>query len=122
MGDGMRLLMLVMAALLVTSAASNAAENPVNGNVFLRTFCSKPDDPDVAALGYIHGFDNGAAVALSLAGKKDVLPYCVPDGVTYGQMGRVLCRYLVDNPNHTHESMAVLTAAALAKAWPCKTP
>lgn len=117
-----RLSMLVLASVVATSTAASAAEDPDNGNVFMQNFCSKPDDPHIAALGYLHGFDNGNRVALIFAEKKGVLPYCIPDGVTYGQMGRVLCRYLKDNPNQTHESMAALTAAALAKAWPCKAP
>jgi hypothetical protein len=44
---------------------------------------------------------------------------CVPQGVTYGQMIRVVVAYIERQPQQMHEDLRQLTILALHEAWPC---
>jgi len=44
--------------------------------------------------------------------------YCLPDGVSTGQIADVFCQYLRDNPARRHEDSSELISSAFAKAWP----
>ena len=70
-------------------------------------------------LGFIHG--NGATLdfAQGYYGKNDS-PYCIPDGVTNGQVAHVIVKYLEDHPERLHESDIGLVFHALRAAFPCK--
>ena len=119
----MRRAVIVLAALIAVPTEASAAENVNNGNYVVNNLCSTPDEPNVLLNSYAQGFVNGIRTALYFADKDlKVLPFCIPDKVTYGQVARVICHYLKENPAETHKGMAELTAQSLWKAWPCKAP
>jgi hypothetical protein len=45
--------------------------------------------------------------------------YCIPSGVTQGQMLEVVTKYLEGNPALRHWDATLLVAAALKEAFPC---
>jgi hypothetical protein len=65
----------------------------------------------------------GWSCASYLQGWTDVASvfnvYCAPDGVTNGQIFKVVFKYLNNNPEKLHETKSVLVAQALKKAFPC---
>ncbi len=46
--------------------------------------------------------------------------FCLPNGVTAGQIADSVGKYLTDNPQRRHFSGARLVAEALAEHYPCK--
>jgi hypothetical protein len=45
--------------------------------------------------------------------------FCVPDGVTQGQMVRVVVNYIDRHPETMHLRFSALAFHALKEAWPC---
>ena len=45
--------------------------------------------------------------------------YCLPVGVTNGQMQDVVAKYLTENPEVRHLGAAYLVRQALHEVWPC---
>jgi Rap1a immunity proteins len=45
---------------------------------------------------------------------------CLPNGVTQGQMVRVVAYYIDARPARQHEDFTQLTIEALRAAWPCR--
>ena len=50
----------------------------------------------------------------------DKLRVCIPDSVTAGQVGRVVVKYLENNPGKLHQDFTILSLIALRTEWPCK--
>jgi len=46
--------------------------------------------------------------------------FCVPKGVSIGQLTRVVIKFLKDNPAILHEANTCLIVKALRNAYPCK--
>lgn len=68
----------------------------------------------VSAIGSYMGFVAGVSDAL------DGLAFCIPAGVTLGQAGAVVNKYLKEHPEEWNESGTTLVARALRQAFPCK--
>ena len=51
--------------------------------------------------------------------EKDQLFFCIPTGVTNGQLAKVVVKYLNDNPSELHEPATALIWTALFEAFPC---
>jgi hypothetical protein len=45
--------------------------------------------------------------------------YCIPKGVTVGQVGDVFCKFLRENPVRRQYVAALLFSTAMTEAWPC---
>lgn len=45
---------------------------------------------------------------------------CIPVGAQYGQLVRVVVKYIDDRPQRLHEFFPRLALEALSTAWPCK--
>jgi hypothetical protein len=65
-------------------------------------------------------FISGVADSIGLqpAGKR---PACIPDAVTGTQLREVTVKYLRAHPETREQNAALLTARALAAAFPCKS-
>lgn len=50
----------------------------------------------------------------------EIRTYCLPDGLTRGELVRTVVRYLRENPTLRHGEAELLVPAALATAWPCE--
>ena len=68
--------------------------------------------PD-AAMGYIVGVADVQAM-------RDAVPFCMPEGVTRGQLQAVVCGYLRDEPKRRRYDATSAVWSAQRKAWPCK--
>jgi len=77
---------------------NDLSDNCVDGHAYKRGVCL--------------GFVNGVAAVQKKA--------CIPDGVKFGQLRRVVQRYMEENPEQTHKSAFQIVIAALKSAWPCK--
>jgi Rap1a immunity proteins len=70
--------------------------------------------------GYVHGVDDGIGIAYDIIGQPK--SYCFPDGVTHGQMMRVLIKFIKDHPEKAHSQTRVLEMRSFMDAFPCKRP
>lgn len=70
-------------------------------------------------LGHVRGADDMHNLYRAVSKSKPL--YCMPSGVTMGQMVRIIVKYLKENPEQLHEDGTMLIAAALRDAYPCKT-
>ena len=55
-----------------------------------------------------------------MAENSDVACLDIPDGVTHGQMNRVVVSYIEARPSRMHEGFKSLALEALLNAWPCR--
>ena len=94
-----------------------AQDSNVDSGNFWMEYC-KPNDLDPALVSMIYGFTSGLKIGASTFG-NEIKGYCIPDSVTNGQKALVVCKYLRDNPNHTHEAIFYLIVLAYAESWPC---
>lgn len=65
-------------------------------------------------IGCCHGYITGVADAV-----KNIVA-CIPSGVIYEQIWRVVIKYLQNHPEELHLPPDVLIVKALEKAFPCK--
>ena len=109
---------------------------PLTGNELLRWHEGSRPTRDQAVLFYIRGIADseekyarmyaqhpppkgsnlGEAIAI---GVYFPAPFCVPDGVSYGQMYDVVVKHLADHPDVRHFDAETRARAALRAAWPC---
>ena len=109
-------------ALVVGMALPSLAQAQVsliNSGTKLLEQCSdwaKPDSEQTPS-----SYQASAFCSAYVAGVFDAMDnVCPPDGVTYGQMVRVVLKFLNDHPERLHEGRFRLVVDALRAAWPCK--
>ena len=91
-------------------------DNPkANGDDYKGGYC----------LGFIAGMEEAReAVAMSYSKtyeestQMDVLGIKVPETVSYGQIARVLVKWLQENPKHLHEYASLVYVLAMRDAFP----
>jgi hypothetical protein len=105
--------------------AQHAADPLDTGNNFLRQ-CDESrlnrTNPVAVAqymrcTGYIQGFLEGHSVLIVVSGAKP--SYCRPENAGTEQVGRIVTKFLKDNPDKTHLAISVLVERALIDAFPC---
>jgi len=69
--------------------------------------------------GFCDGFVLAVAEVLRNASVAE-LRACISETATYGQLGRVVGKYLRNHPEQLHHSAHSLVAKALSEAFPCK--
>lgn len=99
----------MLAALALSASAAVSAQTTSTGNTLL-SWINGNDAERLSAIGYVSG------VIDSLAG----IAFCPPRGATVGQAEDIVARHLLTNPGTRHKPAVLLTAEALAAAWPCK--
>jgi hypothetical protein len=104
---------IIAVAFVATLVSPAIAEQDTNSAGWLADSCASTDT----------GFRNGACAGY-VAGVADTLTVleriCPPDGVTHGQMRKVVLKYLNDRPQLHHRYAITLVEAALNIAFPCK--
>jgi hypothetical protein len=76
-------------------------------------FFSKGD-----CFGYISGTLDSYEMA---AGRKGfTIRHCIPEGVTKGQMKKIVMKYLNENPEKLHFTASSLVLTGLREAFPCE--
>lgn len=101
----------LIAALLLCPAAAIA--DFYNGNELYDRCQRFPDVAGVYAAGVL---DGGRTMEYW---NRVSATICVPNGVTIGQAGEVMCNYLVRYPEKRHLSASSLVLNAFEAAWPC---
>lgn len=110
---------LIIAAALAASmpVPARADGYPIHSGNWLLQRCESDNLAHQSfCLGYITAAFAGMEVLLQYNNKD----FCVPEGVTQGQMEEVVVRYLRRNPKDRHLSAVVLTGLAAMEAWPCR--
>lgn len=119
---------LVGGVLTGVSGAVSAADPKYDGNELLGQ-CQqfiKAADSEVnfnrVDAGVCGGFVQGVnSTVFFLSGDlENDAKFCTPDGVTNGQLVRIVVKYLKDNPKLLNNSRAGLVWFALKDAYPCK--
>ncbi len=118
---------LTVAACVITTGAALAADQKHDGNELIHQCRPVPATGKYIRgnqmeafktgqeLGRCQGLISAYAEEMNFAGK-----ICIPDDVTYGQVWRVVKKYLDDNPTLLHKHRSTLIKTALVEAWPCK--
>ncbi len=68
---------------------------------------------------FCHGYIVGAYEGMKYMAKQKV--WCRPEGVTFGQIKKVVIKYLKENPQRLHELYVELVLSAMREAFPCKS-
>ncbi len=68
--------------------------------------------------GYIAGVLDLTQAVLAITKNKSSV--CIPNGVTLGQVTKIVKKYLNNHPERLNEQAVELIAAALNEAFPCK--
>jgi len=69
-------------------------------------------------VGYVIGFVESQDF-IDEAGTP-LYPSCVPDGVKWGQLRKVIVKFLKERPEKLHFKAGALVRVSLMKAFPCK--
>ncbi len=101
---------------LLTCAASAAAQPNVNSANFLMSACRASLQPGTSRDPVLSGYCTGLVAGLKAASPK----ICEPNGVTNEQAVRVVVAYIDRIPGRMHEPFIDLAFEALSAAWPCK--
>ena len=98
-----------------------------NGNELLAHCTAERKQPmsstdymdDAHCVGYLTAIHDGYA---TWRGWGDISSdqYCMPDGVTVGQLGRIVVKWLEANPEHLHYSAGTSVLNAYQEAFPCE--
>ena len=105
-----------LAVMLLLSAQSQAGFN--NGRTLLR----ECESDSLAKLGLCYGYITGIAdyqTTLLNWSDLDEPLFCPPDGVTSGQLVKIVTKRLNEHPEKLHLSASGSVANALAQAFPC---
>lgn len=102
-----RLAVLLLAAIVLTLCATVASAKTYTGNDWLADFRSPDAGPKNFAYGYVR------AIGDSTTG------FCFPGGVTVGQVGEMLDKFLVEAPELRHHSTSALLQGLLQARFPC---
>lgn len=115
----MRRLSVVAAICVVAlSTPSPSYADDYTGNQMLRDCNQGNDWGSGACFGRIIGSIDGFRVKAML--DKTGLPFCMPDGVTNGQVVDIVVKWVRDQPAKRHYTYEVITGLALKDAFPCK--
>ena len=67
--------------------------------------------------GYIAGVNDNQ---MSHVASGKLRSYCLPQGVQFDQLAKVVRKYLEDNPAKLHLPGGILVISALEQAFPCR--
>lgn len=103
-------LRLLFALVAISIAPQQGSAALATGNA-LHDWCGN-DNP--MALAFVTGAKDTATLTAPEPGY-----FCIPKGVTNGQIKDVVCNWLASNPAERHKPAAYLTITALRQTWAC---
>jgi hypothetical protein len=102
---------------LIMSAASSVHAEYFSG-ILLNKYCNSDSSYEKGmCLGYIVGVVDSFNTTYALKGGKKV--FCIPPGVTSGQLVLVLKKSMQEHPETLHLPASAHTLSALTTAFPC---
>lgn len=107
----LRRILAIFATTCVICAQTHAAED-VGSTAWWMEQCNKGK---FSCAAFIDGFVAGVQASLP----SGTRPFCFPKGVTKGQIGRVVIKYINDRPEKLHIPFYELVFTALASGFPC---
>jgi hypothetical protein len=116
----MRLFVMVGLMLAATATGANAEPDTSSANRLLAGCRAAVGDKDSAPpveLGTCVGVVMGVWMTAGVAGLA-----CSPNGVTLGQVLRVVVQFIDARPARMHEQLTNLALEALISTWPCRKP
>lgn len=122
------ILIALTATISLFSAGVFASEQSLryDGNELLRqcqdALSDNADSVNLLNTGMCFGTITGVSdTVVGLQASKVMSPIlCIPDGVTTGQMARIVVKYLEENPKDLNLKGATLAFAAIVTTYPCK--
>jgi hypothetical protein len=112
---GLALLLPGAAALPAAPAAAQADDTSELTGRELHDLCVRDDD---FCVGFIAGAVSTTR-AWSLDGELATVPFCLPDGTTYGQLAQAYLAWAERNPGRLDDLATVTVHEAMATAAPC---
>lgn len=127
----------IMVLALVGVLATPRLAAALTGNDLLKV-CGSGETGKLACNSYVHGWRDAfsAANIIKIHAQNNWRPgevptqkqashnremwVCIPKGVSYSQMRKVLLKYLRDNPEKLNETSNFLTLKAIQKAFRCR--
>lgn len=107
----------LLAVTFVIAASAQAHAGYLTGND-LHEWCSGSTTTKTGAMAYALGVYD--AIELSSLIKDSPVPkMCVPNAVTRGQVGDVVCAFVADNAAQRHYEASALVWNSIVDAWPC---
>jgi Rap1a immunity proteins len=108
---------LSLIAALLLALASPIANADTTGNAWKESCDQQNDAYEVGVclgqvLGEVDGLTTGLWIGASTA------PFCIPTGVTNGQIKDVAYKYVTDHPENRQLRLSVLVTSALIAAFP----
>lgn len=125
----------LVALIMVVLPLSLCAENVTTGSYLLRTCNRAVQSADASFHGpqdYLTSFENGTCFGYIDAvidtytwyqtnhTISNEFAFCLPQENTFGQLVRVVAKFLNDHPEQLHKPKAVLIMMALHEAFPCE--
>jgi Rap1a immunity proteins len=115
--------MMIIASFSSSMTTAPASAGFRTGNQLLKSCSADQADATFyqeisACRSYIVGVSDGLEVAQSLENKLRI--FCVPEGVTAGQLTELTVSYLRNNAKDRHFNAAVLVSVGLRQAYPCE--
>ncbi len=117
----MRKLFLLVSLVLAAGQVRSEDSGPAfEGGFKLLEYCSAPEATyrDGLCLGYTLGVHDSQSSLVALGISKPL--YCMPTGVTAGQLRLVVKKWLQENPKDLHSAAGALVFAAFIEAFPCE--
>ena len=106
-----------LAVMLLLSAQSQAGAY-YDGGKLLQLCESDSAGEYNTCIGYVTGIDDYQTTLLNWSDLDEPL-FCPPDGVTSGQLVKIVTKRLNEHPEKLHLSASGSVANALAQAFPC---
>lgn len=115
----MKKILIAITAAVMLSSSGAWAITFVTGSELL-TSCTEPSGSVRRAM--CSGYMAGVAGGYTLRGAWENIPedICMPDGVTIGQLVRVVTKHLEEHPEKLHFGAASLATNAYLEAFPCE--
>lgn len=112
----------IVIALVASFHATGWAAARYSGNDLLTDLKDSQGTGMLSGLSYLGGIIDAEALARNLEQRRPYPRpyYCLPDGVTGGQVSDIVRQHLEANPTTRHYSAVFPVTAALLKAFPCK--
>jgi hypothetical protein len=105
-------------AILLALTMPASAEDLNSANYYLPG-CKGWLDREKKVPGPVEALKEGLCAGF-IEGLTYIGTFCVPSGVTSGQVVAVVVKYIEARPERMHEQFGKLAIEALRAAWPCK--
>jgi hypothetical protein len=111
--------MKIIIFLFLFSFSTISSVQAITGNKLIKT-CEKYNveitNVDFQMTAYCTGYITGVVDGMNYIENR----FCVPRKVIYGQIIKVVIKYLKNNPQRLHQDYAPLIYSAVSESFPCK--